>query len=229
MRLFRPGFIGGCLYPEALFRIKTTEKLICLTFDDGPDPVSSPQLLDILGKYDVKALFFCDGRAAENYPYLIELIKSKGHLIGNHGYSHLNGWKTSVKRYIADVENAAGYTSSYLFRPPYGHLRLGQYRKLKERYKIVFWDIMPYDFDKSFSSEDSLKVLLRKLRPGSVIVLHDQPQSTIIPVLHKVIETAIQRGYRFVLPPAPSLRRATLYTHLFKYSLIDRLIGNNKK
>lgn len=202
MRLFRPFFFGGCIYPEALFRINTTEKLLFLTFDDGPDPVSSPQLVDILDKYDVKALFFCDGTAAENYPDLIDLIKSKGHLIGNHGYNHLNGWKTSAKRYIADVENAAVNTSSYLFRPPYGRLRLSQYRKLKENYKIVFWDIMPYDFDESFRSEDSFKVLLRKMRPGSIIVLHDNPRSSLIPVLHKVIEAAINSGYRFVLPDA---------------------------
>ena len=200
MRLFRPSFIGGCLYPSALFRIKTTEKLLCLTFDDGPDPESSPRLLDILDKYKVKALFFCDGRAAEKYPDLIDLIKSEGHLIGNHGYNHLNGWNTSPGIYVADVENASLLTSSYLFRPPYGRLRLSQYRRLKQKYRIVFWDIMPYDFDISFSSENSIKVLLKKLRPGSVIVLHDQPWSTLIPVLDQFIETAIQRGYRFILP-----------------------------
>ena len=62
MRLFRPCFIAGWLYPEALFRVKTNEKILCLTFDDGPDPDSTPVLLDILDKYDVKAVFFCNGR-----------------------------------------------------------------------------------------------------------------------------------------------------------------------
>ena len=77
MRLFRPGFFAGWLYPEALFRIKTAEKILYLTFDDGPDPDSTPRLLDILEKYNIKALFFCDGRAAEKYPDLINLIRSR--------------------------------------------------------------------------------------------------------------------------------------------------------
>jgi len=72
MRLFRPCFIAGWLYPDAIFRIRTTEKLLCLTFDDGPDPDSTHQLLDILDKHDIKVLFFCDGRAAEKYPDLIK-------------------------------------------------------------------------------------------------------------------------------------------------------------
>jgi peptidoglycan/xylan/chitin deacetylase (PgdA/CDA1 family) len=97
MRLFRPCFIAGWLYPEAIFRIRTTEKLLCLTFDDGPDPGSTPQLLDILDKYNIKSLFFCDGRAAEKYPDLIKRMISRGHIIGNHGYSHLDGWRTSLK------------------------------------------------------------------------------------------------------------------------------------
>jgi peptidoglycan-N-acetylglucosamine deacetylase len=200
MRLFRPCFFAGCLYPDGLFRVKTNEKLLFLTFDDGPDPGSSPRLLDILDKFDIKAMFFCDGRAAEKYPWLIDRIKSKGHLIGNHGYNHLNGWTTSVKKYVADIEKGAGFTSSSYFRPPYGRISPGQYRILKKRYKLVFWDLMPYDFDKSFSPADSVKVLLRKIRPGSIIILHDQPVSSFIPYLSGFIKTCIDRNYRFVVP-----------------------------
>jgi peptidoglycan-N-acetylglucosamine deacetylase len=200
MRLFRPCFIAGWFYPDALFRIKTVEKLLCLTFDDGPDPESTPGLLDILKRYNVKALFFCDGRAGENYPELVDLIKSQDHLIGNHGYNHFDGWKTSVTSYIHDVEKGAKYTSSDLFRPPYGRLKLRQYLQLNKNYKIVFWDIMPYDFDSSLEPEESLNILTKKLRPGSVIVLHDKPHASLIPLLPGFIETAFQKGYRFVLP-----------------------------
>ena len=199
MRLFRPCFIAGWLYPEALFRIKTSEKLLCLTFDDGPDPGSSPKLLNILDNYGIKATFFCTGKAAEKYPELIDRIKSGGHLIGNHSYSHTDGWKVSAKRYIADTERGAKHTSARLFRPPYGRLRLTQYRRLKKSYKIVFWDIMSYDFDKSLKPEVSFNILLKKIRPGSVIVLHDKPVSSLITLLPFFIETAINRGYRFVL------------------------------
>jgi peptidoglycan-N-acetylglucosamine deacetylase len=200
MRLFRPCFIAGYLYRDALFRIKTDEKLLCLTFDDGPDPESSPELVKILNNYNVKAIFFCNGRSAENYPDLIDLIKSNGHLTGNHGYDHLDGWRTSVKRYVADVENGAKYVSSFLFRPPYGRIRFMQYRILKSRYKIVFWDIMPYDFDKTMRPMDTFDILLKKIRPGAVIVLHDRPFSAFIPLLPIFIETAILRGYKFILP-----------------------------
>jgi peptidoglycan-N-acetylglucosamine deacetylase len=200
MRLFRPCFLAGCLYPDALFRIKTAEKYLCLTFDDGPDPGSTPELIDILDRHQVKAIFFCDGRAAGKYSDLIGLIKSKGHLVGNHGYTHLNGWRTSLNKYIADIDFASSHTPSSLFRPPYGRLTPCQYRRLKKRYKIVFWDIMPYDFDRTLSSENSYRLLLRKLRPGSIIILHDRPGSSLFGYLSEFIETATNRGYRFVLP-----------------------------
>jgi peptidoglycan/xylan/chitin deacetylase (PgdA/CDA1 family) len=200
MRLFRPLFFSGCLYPDALFRMKTAGKELCLTFDDGPDPESSPVLLEILNKHNVKAIFFCDGRAAEKYPEIVEQIKSKGHLVGNHGYSHLNGWRTSEKMYISDVQNAALHTSTTLFRPPYGRMKPGQYRNLRKTYKIVFWDLMPFDFDVSFPAAESYNALLKKIRPGSVIVLHDKPNSSLIPFLNQFIETVSQRGYSFVLP-----------------------------
>lgn len=200
MRLFRPWSFARWFYPDALFRIKTTEKVLWLTFDDGPDPVSTPGLLNILGKHGVNALFFCKGSSAEKYPDLMELIKSEGHKIGNHGYSHLNGWKTSTSGYVEDVECSSAHTSSMLFRPPYGRLRLTQYLKLRKKYKIIFWDIMPYDFDRSFGAEKSLKILIEKMRPGSVIVLHDNSQSTATGFLDEFIKYSINEGYRFNLP-----------------------------
>lgn len=200
MRLFRPCFFAQWFYPDAIFRINTTEKVLWLSFDDGPDPVSTPVILDILAKQRVKALFFCSGSAAEKHPELIELIKAQDHLIGNHGYRHLNGWLTSDTDYVRDVELASVITSSSFFRPPYGRLRISQYLKLRKKYKIIFWDIMPYDFDLSFGSDRSMKVLIEKLRPGSVIVLHDKPDSTLIKNLEYFIRTTVEKGYAFNLP-----------------------------
>lgn len=197
MRLFRPCFFARCLYPDAIFRIKTTEKLLYLTFDDGPDSDSTPQLLDILDLYNIKAQFFCNGRAALKYPDLVNTIKVRGHKAGNHGYGHLNGWLTTTKRYIDDISEAAPYTSYDLFRPPYGRLRFAQYRKLKRNYKIVFWDLMPYDFDISFGSENSLRILKSKIRPGSIIVLHDTPNSNANKILDEFITFSLKEGYRF--------------------------------
>lgn len=200
MRVFRPCFIARWFYKDALFRIKTSEKILCLTFDDGPDPDSTPQLLDILHKYNIKALFFCNGSAAERYPDLIERITSGSHIIGNHGYLHLNGWGTSLSRYITNVSSAAKLTSPGIFRPSFGHLRFCQYKKLREVYKIVFWDIMAYDFDRSFGGSNSLRVLKKKMRPGSIIVLHDTKNSTLQDFLEEFINYSISKGFRFILP-----------------------------
>jgi peptidoglycan/xylan/chitin deacetylase (PgdA/CDA1 family) len=196
MRLFRPGFLAACLYPEALFRIKAAEKLLYLTFDDGPDPLSTPQVLDILRKHAVPAVFFCRGVTAEKYPELISLIRKEGHLTGNHGYSHYDGWKTDTLTYINDVNRAAGLTSDKIFRPPFGRITFRQRRLLKS-FKIVFWDIMAYDFDSSFGNKRSLEILKRKIRPGSIIVLHDSVSSCANSILEEFINYSIREGYRF--------------------------------
>jgi peptidoglycan/xylan/chitin deacetylase (PgdA/CDA1 family) len=197
MRLFRPWLISGCLYPEGFFRIKTEEKILCLTFDDGPDPGSTPALLKILEKHQVKALFFCTGILAEKHPELIDAIRNNGHNIGNHSYSHPDGWKTCTRRYCDDMKNAAGVTSDRYFRPPYGHLTISQYLEIRKTYKIFFWDIMAYDFNMSFGAERSLRLLNRRIRPGSIIVLHDTPESTCNCFINDFIEISLSKGYRF--------------------------------
>jgi len=197
MRLFRPGFITGWLYPETIFRIRTNEKILFLTFDDGPDPDSTPELINLLDKYKIKGLFFVDGKAAERYPDLVRQLVSGGHIVGNHGYSHYDGWRTSEETYIEDVSKADGFTNSRFFRPPFGRMKIGQYRKLKEKYKIVLWDIMPYDFDKKFDTKRSLKVIKNKIRPGSVIVLHDTSSSTANSIIGEFVTYATECGYRF--------------------------------
>ncbi len=200
MRFFRPPVFSRLIYPEALFRIKTKENEICLTFDDGPDPDSTPKILDILENYKVKSIFFCNGQAAAKYPGLMADIRSNGHKTGNHGFSHLNGWKSPVTKYVADVGKAAEFTSASLFRPPYGALRLSQYHILKKTYDIVFWDLMPYDFDLSTGKERSLGILKKKLRKGSVIVLHDKVASSALSFLEEFLDFCEKEGYRFVIP-----------------------------
>ncbi|MGD0343293.1 MAG: polysaccharide deacetylase family protein [Bacteroidales bacterium] len=200
IRLFRPCIFWGWLYPEALLRLKTTEKILCITFDDGPDPDSTPGLLDILDEYHVKAVFFCSGQAAEKHPSLVEKIKEKGHIAGNHGFSHADGWKTSTEDYYADIIHASRFLPGNFFRPPYGRITHAQYKKLKTKFKIVFWDLMAYDFDNDFGAAGSLSILKRKIRNGSVIVLHDRPGSSANSLLNEFLESSISRGYRFVLP-----------------------------
>jgi peptidoglycan/xylan/chitin deacetylase (PgdA/CDA1 family) len=199
MRLFRPGFLAAWLYHEAIFRIRTTEKVLYLTFDDGPDPGSTPQLLDILKTHDIRALFFCDGKAAQKYINLMNQIREGGHLIGNHGYNHFDGWKTDPVKYINDVIEASNFTSDKIFRPPFGRLSNKQKKRLLESYKLIFWDIMAYDFDSTFGSVKSLKILKEKIRPGSIIVLHDSVSSCANTIIDEFMTYAVNSGYRFEL------------------------------
>lgn len=200
MRLFRPPGISRLLYPDALFRIDTGAKDICITFDDGPDPSSTMQILNILSEKDVKAVFFCSGNKAKEHAHIVESLKSQGHSIGNHAFDHPDGWKLSCDDYIKNVYMADAFTSEKLFRPPYGHLTSCQYKALKTKYKIVLWDLMPYDFDQSLTPDECLLILKKYLLPGSIIVLHDTRNSRALFFLMEFIEYAINEGYKFVVP-----------------------------
>jgi peptidoglycan/xylan/chitin deacetylase (PgdA/CDA1 family) len=200
IRFYRPVFPAPVIYREALFRVPVTERILYLTFDDGPDPGSTPALLEILGEMNVKATFFCSGRAAEKYQSLVSEILMQGHITGNHGYDHLNGWITGLREYCANAFKAVPFTSDKFFRPPYGKILPCQYERLRRAFSIVFWDLMVFDFDSGFSPEKSLDLLRKKKRPGSVIVLHDTPDSSCRQFLKEFIQESVEEGYSFDLP-----------------------------
>lgn len=193
----RPPVPAHLIYPHAIFRKGAERKHLCLTFDDGPDPGSTPKILKILSAHSVHGIFFCSGNAAEKHKNLINRIISEGHLVGNHSYTHKDGWMTSSAAYLEDVRRADRFTSSVLFRPPYGRMRISQYRELRQRYMIVLWDVMPYDYDTAFGAERSLEVLRTRIRPGSVIALHDKPGSCSLSILNDFILYAKSKGYLF--------------------------------
>lgn len=197
MRLFRPFFFLRLIFPGATFRIRTAEKLLCLTFDDGPDPETTPAVLDILAAHKVKAIFFCRGGSAEIHHGLVSRIQSEGHIVGNHGYRHLDGWKTNTQVYLRNFAGAVPFTSGTLLRPPWGRIRLRQYKELSGSYRIVFWDLMPYDFDARLDGTRVLEILKRKVRPGSVIVLHDTASSSVLSFLDEFIRFGRSEGYKF--------------------------------
>ena len=190
-------FPAGVIYPEAVYRIKGKGKKLYLTFDDGPDPVSTPAVLDILKAHDVHATFFCTGSKVLASPGLFARVAAEGHTIGNHGFSHLNGLTTSIRAYCSDILRGRDITCSNLFRPPYGRLRVRQYRILERSMRIVFWDLMPYDFDRKLTAEQSYSILLRRIRSGSVIVLHDTESSNAALYLDRFIQKALEEGYSF--------------------------------
>jgi peptidoglycan-N-acetylglucosamine deacetylase len=208
MRLLRASFPARLFYPEALFRVKTDEKILYLTFDDGPDSLSTVPILNILSKHNTKAVFFCLGKAAFENPEIMNKIRSEGHLIGNHSYDHPDGFYMEDNLYLNDIGSAVKFTSGNLFRPPYGRLKRSQYNALKKSFTIFMWDIMPYDFDIEFGRKRALKTLKEKMRPGSVIVLHDTSTSLAPDILPDFLNFAEYKGYKFLLPEIDQAKNA---------------------
>ena len=174
-------------FPQLVWELTTVEKNIYLTFDDGPTPETTPQVLAFLNQYKAKATFFCLGSETEKYPNLLELIKSEGHTIGNHGYRHLNGFFSSTKKYIKNARDGALITESKLFRPPYGKITPLQMHLLKKEFRIIMWSIMSMDFNTKIKAEQCLRNVIDNIFPGAIIVFHDTEKAaknllTVLPL-----------------------------------------------
>jgi peptidoglycan/xylan/chitin deacetylase (PgdA/CDA1 family) len=169
-----------------------------LTFDDGPDPSVTPFVLDCLQRHGAKATFFLLGRNAERYPDLVRRILDEGHAIGNHGYSHLNGWTHSVDRYMADVQAAEKSIPSRWFRPPYGRITWQQYRRLSRTFKVVMWDVMSYDFHPQHDADRCVRNVLSNAQAGSIIVFHDSPKAfeNLLTALPRCLEAFARKGWQ---------------------------------
>ncbi|MDH6372703.1 peptidoglycan/xylan/chitin deacetylase (PgdA/CDA1 family) [Paenibacillus sp. PastF-3] len=155
-------------------------KEIAFTFDDGPDPCYTPELLDLLHEHDVKATFFVLGKKAEQYPDIIERMHREGHQIGIHNYTHTPNWiyspwtnrRKQVDRTADIVERITGERPIF-YRPPWGLVNLGDLFLIRKSYQIVLWSVMVGDWKASVSAEQLKHALLKKIKPGSIIVLHD--------------------------------------------------------
>lgn len=168
------------LYPSCTWNLKGPGKKVYLSFDDGPHPQITPFVLDLLKQYGAKASFFCIGKNVKAYPEIYKRIIDEGHAVGNHTQHHLNGWKNNLENYLKDVEEAAGFINSRLFRPPYGKIKRQQISMLEKKplnYKIVMWTVLSGDFDTGISKEKCLSNVLEKTSNGSIIVFHDSEKA----------------------------------------------------
>lgn len=168
------------LYPSCTWNLKGPGKKVYLSFDDGPHPQITPFVLDLLKQYGAKASFFCIGKNVKAYPEIYKRIIDEGHAVGNHTQHHLNGWKNNLEDYLKDVEEAAGFINSRLFRPPYGKIKRQQISMLEKKplnYKIVMWTVLSGDFDTGISKEKCLSNVLEKTSNGSIIVFHDSEKA----------------------------------------------------
>lgn len=195
-----PSFIPF-LIKDVVFHIPNNKRRIFLTFDDGPHPESTPLLLQLLQQWNIKAVFFCLGKNIEQFPELTNQIIKDGHIIGNHGYDHLNGWSTDTNTYFLNFERGKKISGSNLFRPPYGKIGLSQFMKIKKHTQIVLWSIMPGDFQAEMDTQACANTILRHTKEGSIIVLHDNHGfiNKTLEILRKCLPVLKERGFEFGL------------------------------
>lgn len=183
---------------------------ICLTFDDGPSPDSTPMILQLLSEAGVRATFFVLGKNARKYPELITLIRSMGHEIGEHGFGHLHAWKANPVEYTTDLIRGGWTIRDYYppphvhyFRPPYGKFNLLTlfYAWLGRR-KVIFWNVDPRDYEQK-SAVQVAQHVIENLAPGRIVLLHDgrirldsNPAVTVM-ALKMILDAAGSRGIRF--------------------------------
>lgn len=199
MRFVRiPPVISAC-FRDVTWNIRGDKPAVYLTFDDGPTPDITQQVLSMLAKNKAQATFFNIGRNVERYPGIHNMVLQSGHAVGNHTYSHLKGWYTPNKTYYDDIALAGTLIHSGLFRPAYGMITPAQVNYLKKLYRIVLWDTMSYDFDANVSAGQCLRNVLQYARPGSVVVFHDSVKAAknVLYALPRVLEHFGEKGWEF--------------------------------
>ncbi|TAM37071.1 polysaccharide deacetylase family protein [bacterium] len=196
-----------------IYRVPSSEKVVALTFDDGPSPDWTPKILDALKEENIKATFFMLGKHVEEYPDVARRVAAEGHEIGNHTYDHhvLFYYKAEeldkeIRDAQAAIYKATGITTKY-FRPPKAWLTRDEKKQIKEMgYQTILWSLNSKDWV-TFHDKQITAYLLRHIRPGDIILFHDsggvfypeggnrkQTVKTILRLAGKLRE----KGYRFV-------------------------------
>ena len=194
------------IYSNLMWDVPSKEKVMYLTFDDGPHPTATTFVLEQLKKYNARGTFFCVGQNVMDYPQLYAQIINEGHITANHTFNHLNGWKVTDEDYFQNIIEARKYIDSRLFRPPYGRITLFQAKHLQKsalQFKVVMWDVVSGDFDTTITPEKCSANVLRNARQGSIVVFHDSEKA--YPNLQKALPATLEHfsvmGYRFEVLP----------------------------
>lgn len=205
MFIEQPPWFFRALYPQAIFRMSPDEKVIYLTFDDGPISEVTPWVLDLLEKHAIKATFFMVGDNIRKYPEEFQQVLDQGHRIGNHTYNHIRGFEVSVEEYLANTDQVKQFMDTDLFRPPHGHMGFKQYHQLKQHYRIIMWDLVTRDYSKKLCGPQVLANVKRYVRNGSIITFHDSLKSwnngNLQYALPRAIEYLLAEGYTFKCLP----------------------------
>jgi peptidoglycan/xylan/chitin deacetylase (PgdA/CDA1 family) len=195
----------AAVFPSlVLIRQRRARHNIAITFDDGPDPQHTPRILDILDSAGASATFFVQGKTAEEYPALVREIAARGHQIGNHGYSHLDARRASLRAYIEDtkyaqnvLENILGRRIEKIFRPPYGNITGPSFLALTwQGFRFVFWSVDSRD---SFIRERPALTAYMDTLPvagGDILLLHEDYAHTV-ESLPRILQSLKDRSLKF--------------------------------
>jgi peptidoglycan/xylan/chitin deacetylase (PgdA/CDA1 family) len=202
MYLVKTPWLLKKLYPNLLWDANRSSKCVYLTFDDGPIPIVTPFVLNILKQYNAKATFFCIGDNVNKHPDVFEQVKSEGHAIGNHTYNHLRGWATEDQTYLNNFLKADELLNTKLFRPPYGRLKRSQVKLLqnaKPGLQMVMWNILSADFDASITPEKCLDNVIKNTKSGDIVLFHDslKARERMQYALPRALEIWSKEGYSF--------------------------------
>jgi len=194
------------LFPSLKWKVNTAEKVIYPTFDDGPIPELTHELLSILNDFDAKATFFCVGDNIRKHPRIFKSILDQGHTVGNHTFNHLKAWKTDNDSYLQNVHlcqyeiEKHSSQSKKIFRFPYGQFNLKLAQKLIEMdYELIMWDVLSKDYNTSISAERILQKSIEHSNNGSIIVFHDnlKAKNKILQFLPMYLKHFSDIGYKF--------------------------------
>lgn len=204
MKFIRPPFISS-FFPWILCHGPRDRPAVYMTFDDGPDPMITPQILEILNDYQVSATFFLIGEKVRLYPGIVEKIKLKNHLLGNHGFIHRKlayRSKSMIRYEIKQTESLihkiTGKPPS-LFRPPYGQFDLRFKKYMNEfQLQLVLWSMMVYDFQAT-TPQQIIQTVKDHLKKGDILIFHDGHRNghLLLKALPKIIDFILERQLTF--------------------------------
>lgn len=197
--------VGSNVYLKAVCKKNTEEKVVALTFDDGPNERMTPLVLDVLKKHDIKATFFLIGNKADRHPEIVRRMVSEGHIVANHTFSHKGTFPlsspASVRKELKDcntaIEKIIG-KKPRLFRPPFGVTNpiIGK-EVVASGMLTVGWSIRSLDTLEKRERKEVCDRIMAKLHPGAIILLHDRCKDSDI-LLEALITSIIEHGYSFI-------------------------------
>lgn len=178
------------------------DRILALTYDDGPSDVVTPELLDLLGRHSARATFFMLGRQAQRHPAIADRILLEGHTVGCHSAQHLNAWKTLPSAAVADIQGGYEQLARWvapdgMYRPPYGKMTLPTYREIQRRDASVWWCTI--DSGDTFETLPRIGDIVDRVREenGGIVLMHDldrgpQRNQYVLEVTDALLQVAAQ-------------------------------------